>query len=418
MFALVDCNNFYASCERVFQPELRYQPLVILSNNDGCVIARSNEAKTLGIPMGAPAFKFKETFKRLNIAVRSSNYELYGDMSARVMNILSEFTPDVEVYSIDEAFLAFNGFERINLQQHLEQMKLKVERCTGIPISIGVAPTKSLSKLANRIAKKFPKHTDGVYIMHSEEQRIKALKWLDIKDIWGIGKQHAKRLQQLGLQKAYEFTQLPDDWTRKHMSVVGLRLKKELEGEVTLGLDDVTHKKAIATTRSFDYEYNDFDYIKERVTSFAVSCGEKLRRQESCCELIYVFLKSNRFNTNAPQYSNGITIKTTQPTNSSISLVKYATTALRAIYRPEYKYKKAGVMVMGLSPEKSKQICLFSEEDPRHHKLMQHIDQLNSHWGKHSVKFGGQDLQKIWKMRQEHLSKAYTTKLKDVIKVS
>ncbi|MGO1751361.1 MAG: Y-family DNA polymerase, partial [Psychroflexus sp.] len=332
MFALVDCNNFYASCERVFNPSLREVPIAILSNNDGCVIARSNEAKTLGIPMGAPAFKFEKIFKQKNIKVFSSNYALYGDMSARVMNILSEFTPDIEIYSIDESFLYFRGYDKIGLEKHLQKMKKSVEKSTGIPISIGVAETKTLSKVANRIAKKFPKHTGGIYIIKNEELRLKALKWLSIGDIWGIGRQHQKRLEALGFKKAYEFAQLNDDWVRKHMTVVGLRLKKELEGEQTLGLEGITNKKAIATTRSFDYEYKDLDYITERICSYAIICGEKLRRQDSCCQSIYVFLKSNRFRKNTTYHSRGFTVQLPYPTNSSLDLVKFAKKALHQIY--------------------------------------------------------------------------------------
>ena len=274
MYALVDCNNFYASCERVFRPNLRNKPIAVLSNNDGCVIARSNEAKALGVPMGAPAFKFKELFEKNNIHVFSSNYALYGDMSSRVMNLLSTFSPDIEIYSIDEAFLQFKGFNLFELQSYAETIKRTVDKGTGIPISIGIAPTKALSKVANRVAKKFPKKTGGVYIIDSEEKRLKALKWLAVEDVWGIGRKHAKRLQAKSIFKAYDFINLPDDWVRQQMSVVGLRLKHELEGKPTLSLDTIQNKKAIATTRSFDKMYDDFYTIKERVSTFAISCAE------------------------------------------------------------------------------------------------------------------------------------------------
>lgn len=417
MFALVDCNNFYASCERVFNPNLRNQPIVVLSNNDGCVIARSNEAKALGVPMGAPAFKFERLFKQKNIKVFSSNYALYGDMSARVMNILGEFTPDIEIYSIDESFLYFKGFDKIGLEAHLQQMKKCVEKSTGIPISIGVAPTKTLSKVANRISKKFPQRTGGIYMIKTEEQRLKALRWLPIKDIWGIGRQHQKRLEALGLQRAEAFTQLNDDWVRKHMSVVGLRLKKELEGEQTLSLESFVDKKAIATTRSFDYEYKDLSYITERICSFTIVCGEKLRRQESCCQTIYVFLRSNRFNEKAASYSKGISVQLPYPTNSSLDLVKFAKKALHKIYKPDIAYKKAGVIVSKLTPQSAKQTALFTEENPKHFPLMQQIDILNQSYGKHTVKFGNQDLSRRWKLRQDHLSQNYSTKLDDIIKI-
>ena len=416
MFALVDCNNFYASCERVFQPDLNGKPVAILSNNDGCVIARSNEAKALGIPMGAPAFKYQKIFEQHHIHVFSSNYALYGDMSARVMNLLAEFTPDLEIYSIDEAFLQFIGYETyFDLQSLGMQMKYRVEKGTGVPISVGIAPTKALAKLANRIAKKFPEYTQGIYVMQTEKQRIKALKWLKINDVWGIGSQHAIRLQKHNINTAFDFTQLPDDWVRKHMTVVGLRLKKELSGEACLSLEEVANKKAIATTRSFDTQYEDFEYIKERVSSFAIACGEKMRKQKSCCQVLMVFLKTNKFQANAPQYGKSITIKLAYPSNSSIDLVKYAVQGLNQIYAKGFQYKKAGVIAMGLTPANNRQLALFSKENPKHQKLMKHVDALNRRIGNEKIKFACQDLKRTWKMRQERLSKRYTTKLSEII---
>lgn len=418
LFALVDCNNFYASCERVFNPSLNGKPVAVLSNNDGCVIARSNEAKALGIPMGAPAFKYQSVFEKQNIKVFSSNYALYGDMSQRVMNTLSQFTPDVEVYSIDEAFLKFSGFDYYKLDDYVRQIKSTVDRNTGIPVSIGVAPTKALSKIANKIAKKFADRTGGVYVMQTEEQRLKALKWLDIDNVWGIGKQHASRLKAKKVFKAYDFTQLNDDWVRKQMSVVGLRLKKELEGEPTLDLEDVTNKKAIATTRSFDKQYSDYDVIRERISSFAISCGEKLRRQKRQCRLIHVFLRTNKFRHDLAQYHRSTVVKIDYPTDSSIDLVKYAVKALDRLYKPEYQYKKAGVIVMELQPENTEQLNFFTTKNPRHAQLMQHIDYLNKSIGPHKVKLGSQDLGRIWKMRQERLSQRYSTTINESIIVN
>ncbi len=418
MFALVDCNNFYASCERVFQPLLCKQPIVVLSNNDGCVIARSNEAKALGVPMGAPAFKYKEVFTRNKIHVFSSNYALYGDMSARVMNLLAEFTPDIEVYSIDEAFLKFEGFTtNYNLQDYGILLKKRVEKGTGIPISVGIATTKALAKVANKIAKKFSHRTQSVYWIQTDEQRIKALKWTKIEDVWGIGRQHAKRLQEIGIENAFQFSQLPDQWVRKQMSVVGLRLKKELEGIPTLDLEEVQSKKAIATTRSFDHTYEDYEYIKERVSSFAVSCAEKMRKQNSCCNVVMVFLKTNKFQVNEPQYGRSFAIQTPYPTNSSIDIVKYAVQALSKIFKKGFKYKKAGVMVMGLCPENSLQLNMFHQANPKHKALMQKIDYLNKSIGQQKVKFACQDLTKLWKMKQERLSNRYTTKLNEILEV-
>ena len=234
MFALVDCNNFYASCERVFRPDLNGKPVVVLSNNDGCVIARSNEAKSLKIPMGAPAFEFKEVFEKNNVQVFSSNYALYGDMSFRVMTILSKFSPEVEIYSIDEAFLQFDGFDLFSLQEIGLKIRKAVYKSTGIPVSVGFAETKALAKVANKIAKKFTDRTGGVYIINTDEKRVKALKWTKVEDVWGIGRQHTKRLEYYGVKSAFDFVLMADGWVRKNMAVVGLRLKRELEGKRTL----------------------------------------------------------------------------------------------------------------------------------------------------------------------------------------
>jgi len=417
MYALIDCNNFFASCERVFRPNLRNVPIVVLSNNDGCVIARSNEAKALGVPMGAPAFKFKKLFKKNNIHVFSSNYALYGDMSHRVMSLLTTYSPEIEIYSIDEAFLQFKGFDLINLQDYAESIKRTVDKGTGIPISIGIAPTKALSKVANRIAKKFPKQTGGVYIMDTDEKRIKALKWLAVEDIWGIGRKHSKRLNTYNINTAYDFINLHDDWVRKQLSVVGLRLKHELEGKPTLGLDVVKNKKAIATTRTFEGMLTNFESIKERVSTFAVSCSEKLRKQQSCCNVLMVFLHSNWHRKDLPQYGKNIVVKTHYPTNSSIDIIKYAVQGLEHIYKEGYHYKKAGVIVMGITPENIKQFTLFTTENPKHLPLMKTIDSLNKSIGQNKVKFGSQDIGRTWKMKQEKLSPRYTTKLTEIINI-
>ena len=417
MFALVDCNNFYASCERVFQPNLRNKPIVVLSNNDGCVIARSNEAKALGIPMGAPAFKYQKIFDDNKIHVFSSNYALYGDLSSRVMNILATFTPDIEVYSIDEAFLKLDGFELYNLEEYGQQINYRVTKNTGISISIGMAPTKALSKVANKIAKKYAERTKGVYVIDTEEKRIKALKWTKIGDVWGIGSRHAKRLIYRNVNTAYDFTQLPDDWVRKNMSVVGLRLKRELEGIPQLGLDEVKRKKAIATTRTFDKNYGDLANIKERVSTFAVTCAEKLRRQKSCTNLIMVFIHTNGHRKDLPQYSQHIMIKTDYPTNSSIDIVRFAVKGLKAIYKKGYQYKKAGVIVMGITPESEKQLNMFTSENPKHHALMKVMDKLNNVIGQKKLKLACQDMDRTWKMNQEKLSPRYTTRLNEIITI-
>lgn len=417
MYALVDCNNFYASCQRVFEPHLIGKPVVVLSNNDGCVIARSNEAKALGIPMGAPAFEYKKLFEENNVHVYSSNYALYGDMSSRVMNLLSKYTPDIEIYSIDEAFLKFEGFKYIDLNEYGLQIKRTITKGTGIPISVGFAPTKALSKVANKIAKKFPEKTNGVYVIDTEEKRIKALKWLPIEDVWGIGRKHAKRLKNRSVFNAYQFTQLHDDWVRKEMAVVGLRLKHELEGKPTLDLEVPKSKKMIATTRSFETMYTKYDELAERISTFTASCSEKLRRQNSHCNMIMVFLHTNYFRKDLPQYSRNIVIKTDFPTNSTIELTKYAKSGLKAIFEEGYHYKKAGVIVMGLTPNNKTQLSLFNSSNPRHQPLMSVVDRLNTSYGTNKVKFGNQSLGRQWKMKQEKLSPRYTTNLKEVLTI-
>ncbi|MBN2166953.1 MAG: Y-family DNA polymerase [Marinilabiliaceae bacterium] len=418
MYALIDCNNFYASCERVFNPALEGKPIVVLSNNDGCVVARSNEAKAIGIPMGAPAFECESIFKNNHVHVFSSNYPLYSDMSHRVMNILSEFSPDVEIYSIDEIFLKLKGFELFDLQTYGEEMRLKVKKWTGIPTCIGIAPTKALAKAANKIAKKFSEKTNGVYIINNDEKRTKALKWLPIEDVWGIGRQYTKRLKKMGIVSAFDFTQLSDHYVRKQLSIIGLRLKHELEGKETLDIESYTIKKSIATTRSFEKNYTEINEIKERVSSFAVSCAEKLRKQNSCCNELMVFIHTNFFRKNLPQYNRSIVLKLPFPTNSNIELSKFANHALEQIFIPGFSYKKAGVVVMNLSQETNKQLNIFQNSNPKHVPLMKVVDKINSTYGNNKVKLASQDLKKNWKMKQEKLSPRYTTNLDDIITIN
>lgn len=417
VFALVDCNNFYASCERVFQPKLRNQPIVVLSNNDGCVIARSNEAKPF-IPMGAAAFEYKDIFAKNNINVFSSNYALYGDMSSRVMNLLSEFSPDIEVYSIDEAFLKFDGFEKhFDLQEHGKQIRYRVTKGTGIPISVGIANTKALAKVANKVAKKFPERTGNVYVINTDTQRIKALKWLPVGDVWGIGRQHAKRLEKMGVKTAYDFTLLTEQWVKKNMSVVGLRLLLELQGNSVLEMETPADKKNIACTRSFDKNYSDFETVSERITTFAVTCAEKLRKQKSCCNAIMIFIHSNFHRKDLPQYSRNIVLNLPYPTNSSIELAKFATVGLKKIFKKDIPYKKAGVIVMDFTPDTLTQTTLFETSNPKHKVIMETLDNINKAVGTTKVKLASQDPDRTWKMRQEKLSPRYSTRIKEAIKV-
>jgi DNA polymerase V len=418
MFALIDCNNFYASCERIFRPDLNGKPIVVLSNNDGCVIARSNEAKAVGIPMGAPAFEYEKLFKQHQVHVFSANFALYGDMSNRVMTILSDYSPEMEIYSIDECFLKLNGFDFFNLQEYGEQMRYKVTKWTGVPISVGIAPTKALSKLANRIAKKYPEKTNGCYIIDSEEKRIKALKWLKIEDVWGIGRQHTKRLQAQNIFTAYDFTQLADDWVKKNLAIVGLRLKQDLQGVPTLDLEEAQPKKNIATTRSFETNYTKLEELAERVSTFASSCAEKLRKQKSCCNSLMVFIHTNGHRKDLPQYSRNIVIKLPFATNSTIELSAFALQALKKIFKDGYAYKKAGVIVQDFTPENNIQKTFFENRNERHIPLMQTIDKLNLQFGQQKIRLASQDTKRVWKMKQQKLSPRYTTNLNDIITIN
>ena len=417
MFALVDCNNFYASCERVFNPNLQGKPIVILSNNDGCVISRSDEAKAINVPMGAPAFKFKAFFKANNVTMLSSNYPLYGDMSTRVMSILSQFSPDIEVYSIDEAFVEFKGFENYEFEAYATKIRSRVLKWTGIPTCVGIAPTKALCKVANKIARKYPDQTKGVYVIDTEEKRIKALKWTKIENVWGIGRRLAKRLRLKNCNTAYDFTQLPDDFVKSEFSVVESKLKRDLEGIPTLQLEAFKSKKMIATTRSFERTFSDLDNIKERVSTFASSCAEKLRKQNSGCYSIIVTLGSDRHKTDSPQHRESISVNLPYPTSSSLIISTCAVDAVTSIFKKNIKYKRAGVIVTGLVPNDNFQLNLFVNENPKHMSLMKSIDALNAKYGGYKIKLGNQDLKRTWKMSQEHLSPRYTTNIKDIIKV-
>ncbi len=417
MFALVDCNNFYVSCERVFRPDLNGQPVVVLSNNDGCAIARSNEAKTLGIPMGAPAFEYEELFKKHQVKVFSANFALYGDMSQRVMQLLAEYCDDMEIYSIDEAFLELKGFDEQQLSDLGKTIRRRILKCTGIPISIGIAPTKALAKIANRIAKKFPNETNSTHIINSEEKRIKALKWTKVEDVWGIGGAHSQRFKKMGVTNALHFSLLSDEFVRKQMTIVGVRLKHDLMGIPTLKIDEIKDKKNIATTRSFDGNFTELHQIEERVSTFAVSCAEKLRRQNDCCNTMMVFLHTNGHRQDLPQYSKNILVKLPFPTNSAIELSRFALEALGKIFKTGYHYKKAGVIVMDLTPDKNEQVRLFENRNQKHIPLMAAMDKLNARYGQQKLRLAKQASGRIWRMKQEQLSPGYTTRLSDIITV-
>ena len=416
MFALVDCNNFYASCERVFNPNLQHKPIVILSNNDGCIISRSDEAKKLGIPMGAPIFKYRSLIANHDVKVFSSNYSLYGDMSSRVMSILKQFTPDIQVYSIDESFLKLEGFEDYNLTDYGMLMKNRILKWTGIPTCAGIAPTKALSKVANKIARKYPNQTNGVYVIDTEAKRVKALKWTKVKDIWGIGKKLSNRLATKGCKNAYDFTQLPESWVKSNMSVVESRLQRDLLGIPTLDLEVQKSKKSIATTRTFEKPLKELDKIKERISTFAFVSGEKLRRQNSHCHMIIVILRSNYFREDLKQHYATKVISLPYPTNSSLVLSNYAIKAIEEVFKSGIAYKKAGIILTGLVPSNNYQLNIFDWENSNHQPLMKAIDKINYRFS-NKIKLANQDLKKTWKMKQDHLSPNYTTNLQDIIKV-
>ncbi|MEC4049926.1 Y-family DNA polymerase [Flavobacterium sp. SUN046] len=421
MYALVDCNNFYASCERVFQPQYNGKPVAILSNNDGCIISRSDEAKAVGVPMGAPEFKIKELLKEKGVKVFSSNYPLYGDLSNRVMKILEDFSPNLEIYSIDEAFMNFDGMTIADYTNYGIQIKARIQKWVGIPVCVGFAPTKALSKIANRIAKKFKDRTAGVYLIDSEEKRIKALKWTKIEDVWGIGYRLHKKMITRKITTAYDFTQPEHEaWIRKEMGILGMRLKYELEGLSVLDLEPIKEqKKTIATTRSFPKQISDYDEIRERVSTFASICAEKLRKQKSCCHTIIVMLIIDKHKVETSKYYFNKAITLPYASNSTLTISQAAVTLLKELYdeAPNVRFKKAGVIVTEIIDEDKKQLQLFEEENPKHLALMKAMDYLNKKIGERKVKLGAQNPNLTWNMKQNFLSPKYTTNFNEILEV-
>ena len=421
MYALVDCNNFYASCERVFQPKFNGKPVAILSNNDGCVISRSNEAKAVGIPMGAPAFQIKDLVREKNVKIFSSNYALYGDLSNRVMAVLGQFTPNLEIYSIDEAFLNFDGLTISNYHDYGLQMKRRVQKWVGIPVCIGYAETKALCKVANKIAKKFQERTQGVYSIDTEEKRIKALKWTKIEDVWGIGYRTTKKVKLRNIHTAFDFVQPQHEaWIKKELGVLGMRLKYELEGKSVLDLEpEVAQKKSISITRSFPKQISDFDLLRERVVTFASTCAEKLRKQNSCCHTIIVFLVVDKHSVQTSQYYFNLAVTLPFASNSTLTISNAAVDMLKKLHlgNEKMKFKKAGVIVTELNDENQKQFQLFDEENPKHLALMQVMDKINHKIGPAKIKLASQDLKLTWNMKQNHLSPKYTTNFNDILEI-
>lgn len=418
MYALVDCNNFYVSCERAFQPHLQGKPVVVLSNNDGCIISRSEEAKELGIDMASPEFKLRPMLKEKGVHVFSSNYSLYGDLSARVMDILKTFCPNVEIYSIDEAFLDFEGMEIVDYQDYGLKIREKILRCLSIPICVGIAPTKVLSKIANRIAKKFYTRTGGSYVIDTEEKRIKAIKWLKIEDVWGIGHRLAKKLKAQNVHTAYDYT-LPhmEAWIKKEMGVVGMRIRHELLGEPVLGPNPIPEiRKNISTTRSFPKMLSDFDLIRERVSTFATVTAEKLRKQGSLCHTIIVMLTADKFSQDKVKYHYSKARTLPYPTNSALIMSKVAIELVKELMdsTDTVVFKKTGVIASELVPADAKQFNMFVDEDPRHLALMNAMDKINNKMGDRKIRLGAQAI-KTWDMRQDMLSPRFTTNFNEIL---
>ncbi len=390
----------------------------MLSSNDGCVIARSNEAKAAGVPMGAPAYQYREVFDKYGVTIFSSNFEIYSDISARVMSILSSYTPDLEMYSIDEAFLDLSGMAgEPDLEALGRKIRRHVMKWVGVPVSVGFAPTKALAKVATHIAKKFPQRTGGVYSIDSEEKRVKALKWMPVEEVWGIGRRHARMLADMGVRRAYDFTTMSDGFVKERMSVTGLRLKMELEGQSVIEMDRVQSRKNLTVSRTFENPITDFGELRERITAFAVTAARKLRRQRSLARSAVVYIRTNYHNARVAQYSANRMVRFDFDTNSDIEIVKYVVKALEEIYRKGYGIKKAGVTLMEFTDEYAHQLSMFDGRDTRHIELMKVIDRVNGEYGKSSLRLASQAGGLRMKLKQENLSPNYTTDIKDIIVV-
>ena len=409
IFALVDCNNFYASCERVFNPRLEGKPIVVLSNNDGCVVARSNEAKALGIGMGVPEFQIRPMLRAHHVQVFSSNYTLYGDLSQRVMETLEQFCPVLEVYSIDEAFLSLVGFERRNLTDYGQQIRQTVKQWTGIPVSVGIAETKTLAKIANRVAKRTP-DMGGVCDLLACPDRDALLGRIAVEDVWGIGPNHAHMLTQHGITTAFQLRRVDDQWIRKRMGIVGLRLVMELRGVSCLDLEQCpAPKQSLTCSRAFGKLISTLGEMEEAVSVYTSRVAEKLRRERLAATVLTVCLTTNEFKE-GPQYSNALTLNLSVVTDTTSDLIKSALHGIRAIYRDGYLYKKAGVMLTGLVPVSQTQTDLFDDRDRRKSKrLMSALDAINDRWGADTLHYASSGISKPWKTQFHRRSPAYTT---------
>ena len=415
IFALVDCNNFYASCERVFQPSLEHRPVVVLSNNDGCIVARSNEAKALGIGMGTPYFKAKDIIEKNNIAVFSSNYTLYADMSNRVMQTLCQFTPEMEIYSIDEAFLGLDGIQE-NLDSYGREMRKRVLQWTGMPVSVGIAKTKTLAKIANHMAKKSVK-ADGVLDLTQERYITPALERTDVEDVWGVGRRISKKLKRVGITTAQQLASTDIEWIQKTFSVMTVRTVLELRGQKCFELEEVPEpNKNITVSRSFGKEVETAEQLEQALSVYVTRAGEKLRSQQQYAQVLTVFGMNNRFGKEKSYYNSASCIFETA-TDSSLDLVSAVGQLVKTVYRDGVKFKKAGVVLSKLVPKSELQLNLFADREriDRDRRLMNTLDRINGR--SKQVYFASEGVVQPWQTKFEHKSKCYTTRWDELVKV-
>lgn len=417
--ALLDCNNFFVSCERIFNPKLENRPAVVLSNNDGCIVARSQEAKDIGLPMGAPVFKYRDMIKNNNVAMLSSNFTLYGDISKRVMSCLFDHTPYVEIYSIDEAFM---GFEQVHAEHIIEttgKIRAQIQQWVGLPVSIGIAPTKTLAKIANHIAKKQYRNI-GVYSLYniSTTARLELLKTIPVGDIWGIGWRMEPKLKALGIFSAYDFASQARSWVHKQMGVMGERTWLELNGTQCIELDHQPEvKRTIASTRTFGRYITNFNELAEAVASYIARAAEKLRKQNCVTGCISIYIRTNRFNQD-PWYYNTAIAELATPTDSTPVLIDQAITILRQIYKPGFKYHKAGVMLHEVLPSSHVQLNLFKDSTQTNREpFMALLDNINRKWGSETMKYARQGLARTWRNKKELVSPNYTTNWDDLLEI-
>lgn len=418
VFALVDCNSFYASCERVFQPSLLKKAVIVLSNNDGCVVARSDEAKRLGIKMGEPFFKIKDQCQKNNVAVFSSNYALYGDMSRRVMRTLNEYTPEMEIYSIDEAFLSFAGFQKSSLTSYGSKIRQEVLQFTGIPVSVGIAPTKVLAKVANHYAKKNKDQTKGVVSIFDFQSVDSLLKQIEVGDVWGIGRKSAEKLHTMRIKTAYDLKISDERVIQRVLTITGRRIVEELRGQSCISLElSQQDKKQIVSSRSFGRIVKDKTELAESIANHVSTACEKLRKQKCLTKSLLVFVQTNPFK-NVPQYYNSATMNLLSGTSATNKLIAHAMKCLDSIYREGFEYKKVGVILMDIQKKDLSQLDLFQLHDSaQDDKLMETLDLVNAIQGRGSLKYAVCGVDMFWKMLSEMKSRHFTTRWADLLEV-